>query len=57
MTIKWLALCLITGGLASLGGAYVLDFDTWLPTDLILGCGGIIAFGIGLILISRLGRS
>jgi hypothetical protein len=41
------------GGLASIGGAYVLDFDTWFPLDLFLGCGGMLALGFGLILMSR----
>ena len=53
MSLKWLALCLMAGGLASIGGAYVLDFETWFPLDLLLGCGGMLALGFGLILISR----
>ena len=36
-----------------MGGAYVLDFETWFPLDMILGCGGMLALGIGLILMSR----
>ena len=32
-----------------MGGAYVLDFETWFPLDVILGCGGMLALGIGLI--------
>ena len=53
MSLKWPALCLMAGGLAGIGGAYVLDFDTWFPLDLFLGCGGMLALGFGLILMSR----
>jgi hypothetical protein len=31
MSLKWLALCLMAGGLAGIGGAYLLDFETLVP--------------------------
>jgi hypothetical protein len=58
MTLKWLALYLMGGGLVGVGAAYALDVklsfeNGWFLLDMILGCGGILAFAIGLILISR----